>query len=88
MKRTSTVLAVLTIALAASNANASGMRCGNNVVHPGEHKITVRKKCGPPAYTEQNDSVWIYVLPQQRFSKGLKFSHNGRLQFIEYGPRL
>jgi len=73
------------VTLAALFSNAAAMRCGTNLVEPGDSLYEVAVKCGNPTFVEQNR--WHYDWGSHTFIKILYFT-NGQLRAIangEYG---
>jgi hypothetical protein len=54
---------VAMVALLAVAAPALGLRCGNNLVHEGDHVIEVLNKCGEPQWRER----WEDEVIERRF---------------------
>jgi Protein of unknown function (DUF2845) len=75
-----TLFAVVILAVLYSDAAA--MRCGTNLVEPGDSQYEVAMKCGKPTVVEQNR--WHYDWGSHTFIKILYFT-NGQLQTIENG---
>ena len=76
-----TLFAVVTLA-ALYNSDAFAMRCGTNLIEPGDSQYEVAMKCGKPTVVEQNR--WHYDWGSHTFIKILHFT-NGQLQAIENG---
>lgn len=68
------------VTLAALFSDAEAMRCGTNLVEPGDSQYEVAVKCGNPTFVEQNR--WHYDWGSHTFIKVLHF-RNGQLQAIE-----
>ena len=75
-----TLLVVVT--LSALFIDAAAMRCGTNLVEPGDSQYVVAMKCGKPTFVEQNR--WHYDRGSHTFIKILYFT-NGQLQTIDNG---
>jgi len=80
LKTSLTLFAVVTLAVLYSDAVA--MRCGTNLIEPGDSQYEVAMKCGKPTFQEQNR--WHYDWGPHTFIKILYFT-NGQLQAIENG---
>ena len=80
LKTRLTLFAVVT--LAALYSDAVAMRCGTNLIEPGDSQYEVAMKCGKPTFVEQNR--WHYDWGSHTFIKILSFT-NGQLQAIENG---
>jgi Protein of unknown function (DUF2845) len=70
------------VMLAALFSDAAAMRCGTNLVEPGDSQYEVAIKCGKPTLVEQNR--WHYDWGPHTFIKILYFT-NGQLQTIDNG---
>jgi Protein of unknown function (DUF2845) len=70
------------VTTAAVYSDAAAMRCGTNLIEPGDSQYEVAMKCGKPAFIEQNR--WHYDGGPHTFIKILFFT-NGQLQAIENG---
>jgi Protein of unknown function (DUF2845) len=70
------------VTLAALFSDAAAMRCGTNLVEPGDSQYEVAVKCGEPTFVEQNR--WHYDRGPHTFIKILYFT-NGQLQTIDNG---
>ena len=76
------IASFVVVLLTALYGTAAAMRCGTNLIEPGDSQYEVATKCGEPTFVEQNR--WHYDWGPHTFIKILYFT-DGQLQAIETG---